>query len=194
MHEQLALGSMLNVRHLWTSVRPNGERRPESLNRLEIRICDLISDPRLLLAVTAWAELRLIQLLAEPGRLDPLQASALSPGELAALADQNDRAAARSGLDARLRHWRSGEDWVARDWLQEELAAMTPLAKQLDLDATLEPLNAVLDVGSESMRWLDRHRAGEPIDRIIATEAMAMEARDLALWAQLATDRAHALG
>lgn len=194
MHEQLALGSMLNVRHLWTSVRPNGERRPESLNRLEIRICDLISDPRLLLAVTAWAELRLIQLLAEPGRLDPLQASALSPGELAALADHNDRAAARSGLDARLRHWRSGEDWVARDWLQEELAAMTPLAKQLDLDATLEPLNAVLDVGSESMRWLDRHRAGEPIDRIIATEAMAMEARDLALWAQLATDRAHALG
>lgn len=194
MHEQLALGSMLNVRHLWTSVRPNGERRPESLNRLEIRICDLISDPRLLLAVTAWAELRLIQLLAEPKRFDPLHASALSPGELAALADQNDRAAARSGLNARLRHWRSGEDWVARDWLQEELAAMTPLAKQLDLDATLEPLNAVLDMGSESMRWLDRHRAGEPIDRIIATEAMAMEARDLALWAQLATDRAPALG
>lgn len=194
MHEQLALGSMLNVRHLWTSVRPNGERRPESLNRLEIRICDLISDPRLLLAVTAWAELRLIQLLAEPKRFDPLHASALSPGELASLADQNDRAAARSGLNARLRHWRSGEDWVARDWLQEELAAMTPLAKQLDLDATLEPLNAVLDMGSESMRWLDRHRAGEPIDRIIATEAMAMEARDLALWAQLATDRAPALG
>ncbi|MFM7235540.1 MAG: glutamate--cysteine ligase [Cyanobium sp.] len=194
MHEQLALGSMLNVRHLWTSVRPNGERRPESLNRLEIRICDLISDPRLLLAVTAWAELRLIQLLAEPKRFDPLHASALSPGELAALADQNDRAAARSGLNARLRHWRIGEDWVARDWLQEELAAMMPLAKQLDLDATLEPLNAVLDMGSESMCWLDRHRAGEPIDRIIATEAMAMEARDLALWAQLATDRAHALG
>jgi len=49
-------------------------------------------------------------------------------------------------------------------------------------------------LGSESLRWLDRHRAGEPIDRIIATEAMAMEARDGALWAELVTDHAHALG
>jgi hypothetical protein len=71
---------------------------------------------------------------------------------------------------------------------------MAPLAENLNLGATLEPLNAVLALGSESMRWLDRHRAGEPIDRIIATEAMAMEARDSALWAELTTDHAHALG
>jgi predicted glutamate--cysteine ligase len=194
MHDQLALGSMLNVRHLWTSVRPNGDRRPESLNRLELRICDLISDPRLLLAVTAWAELRLLMLMGEPDRLDPLVASALSPEELATLADQNDRAAAQHGLNAMVCHWRTGEQCLARDWLAEELEAMAPLAENLNLGATLEPLNAVLALGSESMRWLDRHRAGEPIDRIIATEAMAMEARDSALWAELTTDHAHALG
>ncbi len=38
--EQLVAGSMRNVRHLWTSVRPNGNRRPYDLNRLELRICD----------------------------------------------------------------------------------------------------------------------------------------------------------
>jgi len=194
MHDQLALGSMLNVRHLWTSVRPNGESRPESLNRLELRICDLISDPRLLLAVTAWAELRLLTLMGDPDRLDPLVASALSPEELARLADQNDRAAAQDGLNATVGHWRTGEPCLVRDWLGEELAAMAPLAETLNLGATLEPLHGVLASGSESMRWLDRHRAGEPIDRIIATEAMAMEARDFALWAELSTDRAHALG
>lgn len=194
MHDQLALGSMLNVRHLWTSVRPNGESRPESLNRLELRICDLISDPRLLLAVTAWAELRLLTLMGDPDRLDPLVASALSPEELARLADQNDRAAAQDGLNATVGHWRTGEPCLVRDWLGEELAAMAPLAETLNLGATLEPLHGVLASGSESMRWLDRHRAGEPIDRIIATEAMAMEARDSALWAELSTDRAHALG
>ncbi len=32
--------------------------RPHDLNRLEIRICDLITDPLVLLAVTAFAELR----------------------------------------------------------------------------------------------------------------------------------------
>jgi predicted glutamate--cysteine ligase len=194
MREQLAEGTMLNVRHLWTSVRPNGDRRPESLNRLEIRVCDLISDPRVLLAVTAWAELRLLTLMGEPERLDPLVASVLTPGELATLADQNDRASAQHGLDATLVHWRTGEPIGAREWLARELAAMADLAETLDLVATLKPLSDVLDLGTESMRWLERHRAGEPIDRIIATEAMAMEARDGALWAGLATDHAPSLG
>ena len=36
---------MRNERHLWTSVRPNGPDRPHSLNRLELRICDLVTDP-----------------------------------------------------------------------------------------------------------------------------------------------------
>jgi predicted glutamate--cysteine ligase len=194
MREQLALGSMLNVRHLWTSVRPNGDRRPESLNRLEIRICDLISDPRVLLALTAWAELRLLRMMGEPQRLDPLEVSGLTPAELATLADRNDREAARHGLNATLLHWRSGEGVLARDWVAEELEAMAPLAETLALEEVLQPLKEVLALGSESMRWLDRQRAGEPIDRIVATEAMAMEARDGALWAGLATDHAPSLG
>jgi predicted glutamate--cysteine ligase len=194
MREQLAEGSMWNVRHLWTSVRPNGDRRPESLNRLEIRICDLISDPRLLLAVTAWAELRLLLLMGEPARFDPLQASSLTPEELAQLADRNDKAVARDGLDATIDHWRTGGSLRARDWLGEECAAMAPLAEQLGLGPILEPLASVLDEGSESIRWIKRHRAGEPIARILATEAMAMEARDTALWEQLTTDHVHSLG
>jgi len=50
---QLAAGTMQNVRHLWVSVRPNGVRRPYELNRLELRICDLVTDPIALLAI-AW--------------------------------------------------------------------------------------------------------------------------------------------
>jgi predicted glutamate--cysteine ligase len=194
MHEQLAEGSMLNVRHLWTSVRPNGDRRPESLNRVEIRICDLISDPLQLLAVTAWAELRLLMLMGDPDRVDPLRASSLSPTELALLADQNDQAAARSGLNATLHHWRTGEPVVARDWLEEELAAMAPLAETLGLGSTLEPLRSILALGSESIRWLGRQLGGEPISHILATEATAMEARDAVLWTQLTTNPVHSLG
>ncbi|MFN9645946.1 MAG: glutamate--cysteine ligase [Cyanobacteriota bacterium] len=194
MREQLAKGSMLNVRHLWTSVRPNGDRRPESLNRLEIRICDLISDPRVLLAVAAWAELRLLLLMGDPSRFDPLQASALTPEELAELADGNDKAVARDGLEATISHWRTGDTLRARDWLGEERDAMVPLAEQLGLGPILEPLTTVLEEGSESMRWLKRHRAGEPMARILATEAMAMEARDTALWEQLTTDHVRSLG
>ncbi|NJO53325.1 MAG: glutamate--cysteine ligase, partial [Leptolyngbyaceae cyanobacterium RM2_2_4] len=74
--EQLVAGTMQNVRHLWSSVRPNGDRRPYNLNRLELRICDLMIDPIALLAITALLEARLQQLIFDPS-LDPLEISTL---------------------------------------------------------------------------------------------------------------------
>jgi predicted glutamate--cysteine ligase len=194
MEEQLAAGSMQNVRHLWTSVRPNGNDRPLDLNRIEVRICDLIADPLDLLAITAFAELRLLQLLATPRELDPAQASCLTSAELALLADGNDRAAAQASLGAELRHWRTGRPILARQWIAEELAAMAPLAQQLGLARLLEPLEMLLSRGNTAMRWLDLHRSGQSVPSILATEIAALETREKALQACLATDPALALG
>jgi len=178
MEEQLALGSMQNVRHLWTSVRPNGDHRPHDLNRLEIRICDLVSDPLLLLAITAYAELRLLQLVADPQRWDPLRASQLSPADLAALADRNDQACARASLEAQLIHWRDGSSLRCGDWLASSLADLQPLAERHGLLARLEPLAEVLAHGNQAMRWLARHRGGESITAILGQEAEAMAAQE----------------
>jgi predicted glutamate--cysteine ligase len=194
MEEQLAAGSMQNVRHLWTSVRPNGDDRPHNLNRIELRICDLIADPLELLAVTAFAELRLLQLLAEPERFDPLLASDLSPEDLADLADANDRAAARSSLEAELRLWKTGAPILARDWIAAELESMAPLAQSLGLENLLQPLEMLLTRGNTAMRWLALQRTGQPVAEIVAAEAAALEARETSLEACLATDPAHALG
>jgi len=194
MEEQLAAGSMHNVRHLWTSVRPNGDNRPHDLNRIELRICDLIADPLELLAVTAFAELRLLQLLAEPHRFDPSQASSLSAAELAELADGNDRAAAGSSLEAELRHWRTGAPIQAREWIAAELESMAPLAEERGLSNLLAPLEMLLTRGNTAMRWLALERAGQPVASIVAAEAAALEEREMALQACLATDPAHALG
>jgi predicted glutamate--cysteine ligase len=194
MEEQLEAGAMHNVRHLWTSVRPNGDNRPHDLNRIELRICDLIADPLELLAVTAFAELRLLQLLAEPERFDPLLASRLTPQELAELADANDRAAARSSLEAELCHWTTGEPILARDWIAAELEAMAPLAGSLGLGNLLPPLEMLLTRGNTAMRWLALERSGQPVAEIVAAEAAALEAREIALEACLATDPALALG
>jgi predicted glutamate--cysteine ligase len=194
MHEQLAAAAMFNVRHLWTSVRPNGDDRPHDLNRLEIRICDLIDDPRLLLAVTAFAELRLHQLQAEPERHDPLLASRFSLAALADLADTNDRAAARSSLTSSLCDWRSGEPIEARAWIGRELEGMAPLASELGLSEVLAPLAALLNTGNQAMRWRQRQRQGESIAAIISSEAAAMQAQEDRLEAWLATDASCALG
>jgi predicted glutamate--cysteine ligase len=194
VEEQLASGAMQNVRHLWTSVRPNGDNRPHGLNRLELRICDLITDPALLLAITAYCELRIQQLLADPASHDPQVASQLTADELASLADANDRAAARSSLQASLRDWRTGAPIQAADWIRRDLASLAPLAEQLNLTGTLAPLDAVLSGGNQAMRWLERRAQGRPIAAIVAASAEAMAQRESALNAQLATDALSPLG
>ena len=188
MGEQLALGTMQNVRHLWTSVRPNGDNRPHDLNRLEIRICDLVTDPLVLLAITAFAELRLQQLMREPERYDPLQASSLDPPQLAALADANDRAAARSSLDATVMHWRNGAPIQARDWLTQELADLAPLAEELGLTRVLAPLQGVLDQGNQAMSWLAGHQAGLSIPTLLNQTVEAMASQEAELLEAIATD------
>jgi len=194
MGEQLAAGSMQNVRHLWTSVRPNGDDRPHDLNRIELRVCDLIADPLDLLAVTAFCELRLQQLRGGASQHDPAQASSLTPRQLAELADGNDRAAAVASLDAELHHWRSGAPLTARRWIEEELAGMAPLAAELGLRRLLEPLERILAEGNTAMRWLERHRNGQAVAAIVAEESEALESREKALQACLVTDPAHLLG
>ena len=80
--------------------------------------------------------------------------------ELARLADANDQAAARSSLDAHLRHWRTGETIQARQWIATELQGMAPLAAELGLSQVLEPLGTVLSKGNQAIRWLAEHGAG----------------------------------
>jgi predicted glutamate--cysteine ligase len=189
MGQQLELGTMQNVRHLWTSVRPNGDNRPHDLNRLEIRICDLVTDPLVLLAITAFAELRLLQLLREPERYDPLHASSLSPSQLATLADANDRAAARSSLDATVMHWRNGAPILVRDWLAQELADLAPLAEELGLSRVLAPLQGVLDQGNQAMGWLAGHQAGLSIPTLLNQTVEAMASQEEELLEAIATDR-----
>lgn len=88
VENQLLAGTMQSVRHLWVSVRPNGDRRPYDLNRLELRICDLVTDPIALLAITALLEARLLQIIENPS-IDPLTQSIFSAEELVTLTADN---------------------------------------------------------------------------------------------------------
>ena len=63
---------MQNIRHFWSSIRPNGPQRPLILDRLELRICDFVYDINLLLGITAMIELRILNLFENINTLDPL--------------------------------------------------------------------------------------------------------------------------
>ena len=181
---QLAAKTMRNVRHLWSSVRPNGTRRPYNLNRLELRICDLVVDPLALLAITALLEARIMQTMSDP-ELDPLQQSQLSANDLqsklVALTDENEIAAARNSLDAELRHWQDGRKILARDWIDEIYAQVYPIAQKRGFSCFLSPLKKILRTGNTAQQWLELHHQGRSIPEIIQQDIqnIAQQERDL---------------
>ena len=181
---QLAAGTMQNVRHLWSSVRPNGDRRPYNLNRLELRICDLIVDPIALLAVTALIEARISQLMADPS-LDPLDSSLLPAAtraeDLIALTEANEEAAARQSLDAELRHWRDGRPILAHEWVEEIYEEVWAIAKARGFSCFLSPLKKILKEGNTAQRWLrQHHKTGDSRSVLIeAIQVIAQQEQDL---------------
>ncbi len=161
---RLADGSMYNPRHLWIAARPNGTASPYNLNRLELRICERTSCPRLLLAVTAFLEARVWEVL-EDSDLDPLRRA--SSAELEALADANEAAVARTSLDAAVTDWSTGRTIVARDWILERLAALEPTAKDHGLTQYLGPIAETAEEGNQAQRWLDLVAKGWTPRRVV---------------------------
>ena len=182
--EQIDAGTMQNVRHLWTSVRPNGNRRPYDLNRLELRICDLMVDPIALLSVMAFLEARLTQLLEDPS-LDPLEHSSFPASSRAAdlvgLTDANEIAAAKFSLDAQLRHWQDGREISAREWISELYSEVWAIAKTHGFSCFLSPIKKILREGNTAMQWLELHRNGLDSRAVItqAIGAIADQEREL---------------
>lgn len=183
-NEQLAAGTMQNVRHLWSSVRPNGDRRPYNLNRLELRICDLVSDPISLLAITALLEARLTQMIQNPA-LDPLHLSTLPAStradELVAIADANETAAAHLSLDAELRHWYDGHPITAREWISALYAEVEPVAKQQGFGCFLLPLKKILREGNEAQQWLRLHQQGLDVAAVMQKAIVAIAEQEALL-------------
>jgi predicted glutamate--cysteine ligase len=179
--EQLALGTMQNVRHLWSSVRPNGDRRPYELNRLELRVCDLIVDPIALLAITALLEARIWQLMANPD-LDPLVSSKFTPAELVEITNANELAASRSSLAATLQHWQDGRQVTASDWIQEIQAEVSSFAEEKGFKCFLTPLQKILTNGNTAQQWLREYALDHNSRAVVvkAIEEMRLQELELA--------------
>ncbi len=175
IEDQLKKGIMRNERHLWTSIRPNGVKRPYELNRLELRICDLITDSNLLLAITALIELRVISLMNNPDLFDPVKISKLTLIELADLCDMNEEEAAKRSLDGKLHHWIDGHEISCREWISQILEEVQPLAIDLGLLSFLDPIHQVLENGNQSMKWIQAYRNGESIPYILQNSIKSME-------------------
>jgi predicted glutamate--cysteine ligase len=180
--EQLELGTMQNVRHLWSSVRPNGDRRPYNLNRLELRICDLMLNPIDLLSVIALLEARLLQLFQEPNNLDPLESSKISaknrPEALIEITDHNETVVSKNSLDGTLIHWQTGKEILAKDWILQLYDEVFPFAKKMGFACFLSPLSKIIRQGNTAQSWLNQVNNGVDIRTLLIKEIRESEKQE----------------
>ncbi|REJ76618.1 MAG: glutamate--cysteine ligase [Acidobacteria bacterium] len=148
---QLRSKVMFNPRHLWLSIRPNGMDTPYGITRLELRICDRLTRPRILAAVVALLEARVWQVLEDPA-LDPL----LHRDEqwLIETCARNEQAAARASLESRLVDWRSGAERDAVEWIREIAESAREAATAHGFERWLEPIEEILAEGNLAQQWL----------------------------------------
>ena len=168
-------GTMQNVRHFWSSVRPNGPKRPYHVDRLELRICDFISNIDLLLAITAFLELRVLSLFDDLNSLDPLLSSKFSIQELEEISDQNELKVAKDSLDAKLINWKNGEEIICKRWIENLLVELTDTAKALNMSAYLEPIQKVVIDGNQSMEWIRKYEKGLSVEEIMKSAIYNMK-------------------
>ena len=167
IEENIANKNMQNIRHFWSSIRPNGPQRPLILDRLELRICDFVQDINLLLAITAMLELRILNLFENYNTLDPLIASIFSIDELSVICDQNEINAAKDSLNSELIHWQDGKKIICREWIQNLLSDLSSTAEKFNMKHLLKPINKVLKEGNQAMRWINQHEKGLSIEQIM---------------------------
>ena len=167
IEENIANKNMQNIRHFWSSVRPNGPQRPLSLDRLELRICDFIYDVNLLLGITAMVELRILNLFENINTLDPLNASFFSIDKLSGICDQNEINAAKDSLNSELIHWQDGKKVICREWIENLLSDLSSTAEHFGMKHLLNPIYKVLEEGNQSMKWINQYKKGLSIEQIM---------------------------
>lgn len=145
VEDGLASGKMRSLRHMWSAVRPNGQDRPYDLNRIEARICDLVMDPALLLAVTAVLEARIIQLQMRSGK---------PADHLLKISRENERRVAKDSLNATV--WHYGKDVSVRVAIARMIGEVEGIMRALGTYHHLEVIDEVLAKGNEAMRFIKR--------------------------------------
>jgi predicted glutamate--cysteine ligase len=167
IEKNIANKNMQNIRHFWSSIRPNGPQRPFILDRLELRICDFVHDINLLLGITAMLELRILYLFENINTLDPLTASTFSIDELSEICDQNEINAAKDSLNSELIHWQDGRKVICREWIQKLLSDLSSTAEKFNMKHLLKPIHQVLEEGNQSMKWINLYEKGLSIEQIM---------------------------
>jgi predicted glutamate--cysteine ligase len=114
-------------------------------------------------------ELRILHLFENINSLDPLTSSIFSTDELSELCDQNEINAAKDSLNSELIHWKDGKKVICKEWIQNLLSELSPIAEKFNMKYLLKPIYKVIAEGNQSMKWIDQYHQGLSIEKIMKT-------------------------
>ena len=161
-NEQLKTKKMQNVRHLWTSIRPNGPNRPYELNRIEVRICDLVTDTKMLIAIVTMLECLIQKYLITNNW--PSIIKNHSQENLVKICNEQEELAAKKSLDAQIWDWRNDTTTTAYKIIEPLYTDLTEIAKKINVTKHLQPINDILHNGNEARHFLKMHKKTNSIE------------------------------
>ena len=143
-----------NVRHLWTSIRPNGPNRPYDLNRIEIRISDFVSDTKKIIAIVALIEALILNYILHDKWPTVLNTNQKELNKIAMIMEKQEDLVAKEGLNATIWDWRS-------DTKNKTFKVIENIIKELQetlrLTGLLKYQKEILDIlenGNESTQFI----------------------------------------
>ena len=162
-NEQLRKKTMFNVRHLWTSIRPNGPNRPDKLNRIEIRICDLVSDTKKALSIVALIECIIQRYLIEENWPKLINKNQSDLNKLVKVIEKQEELVAKDGLSATIWDWRNNTNNKAHKIIESLYKDLKDTAKKLDILKYLSPVLDILRDGNEATQFLTMYKKNKSI-------------------------------
>ena len=161
-NKQLEIKSMFNVRHLWTSIRPNGPDRPHDLNRIEIRICDFMMDTRKVLSIVALIECIVQDYLVNKKFPKILQTDL---NKLVTTMEIQEELAAKDGLDAKLWNWKDDKEEKAYSIIESLYKEYQNIAKDMNILEYLNPVLEILKDGNEATQFMEMYNKTRSIEK-----------------------------
>ena len=161
-NKQLEIKSMFNVRHLWTSVRPNGLDRPFDLNRIEIRICDFMMDTRKVLSILALIECIVQDYLVNKNWPKILQTDL---NKLVNTIEKQEELTAKDGLNAKIWNWKSDCEEKAHSIIESLYKEFKNIAKDMNILEYLNPLLEILKDENEAEQFMKMYNKTRSIEK-----------------------------
>lgn len=166
-HEQLKTGEMFNIRHFWAPVRPNGSARPEKIDRLEIRIADINTKWKTIMAITAWLELRTLYFLHKQPDLKVDS----NDFTLIDLTEENEKLAAIQGLSGHFSDWINENEDTCHKSIENRLPELYDLADELGLKEIMKPhfetIEDILTHGNEAQQKIAEYDEGMSVEEVM---------------------------